>query len=42
MIRVLLAAGADAKASSPKFGTPRDLALKNKHDEAARLLDSGK
>jgi hypothetical protein len=27
-------------AASEKFGTPRDLALKNKHEEAARLLQA--
>jgi len=37
---MLLAAGADASAASAQFGTPRDLALKNHHDEAARLLSN--
>jgi hypothetical protein len=30
--------GAERGAASEKFGTPRDLALKNKHEEAARVL----
>ena len=38
IIHMLLAAGADPNAASEKFGTPRELALKSKHDEAARLL----
>ena len=38
IIHMLLAAGADPHAASAQFGTPRDLALKNKHEEAARLL----
>jgi ankyrin repeat protein len=38
MIRALLAAGADPRVSAGKFGTPRDLALKAGHAEAARLL----
>jgi len=40
LIRMLLAAGAERGAASEKFGTPRDLALKNKHEEAARLLQA--
>jgi hypothetical protein len=40
IIRILLAAGADPRAASPRFGKPRDLALKGGHKEAARLLDS--
>jgi ankyrin repeat protein len=39
MIRALLAAGADAHLASKQFGTARDLAIKSKHDEAARLLE---
>lgn len=39
IIRMLLAAGADPKATSAQFGSPRDVALKNKHEEAARLLE---
>jgi ankyrin repeat protein len=43
IIRMLLEAGADASAASPQLGTPRELAIKHKHDEAARLLsNSGK
>ncbi|HEX4383321.1 MAG TPA: ankyrin repeat domain-containing protein [Myxococcales bacterium] len=38
MIRALLAAGADPRISAKQFGTARDLALKAKHEEAARLL----
>src|SRR5712664_71113 len=30
--------GAERGAASEKFGTPRDLALKNKHEEPARVL----
>jgi ankyrin repeat protein len=40
IIQMLLAAGADPEAASPKFGKPRDMALKGGHKEAARLLDS--
>ena len=39
LVRMLLAAGADPRASSGQFGTPRDVAVKNRHDEAARLLE---
>jgi ankyrin repeat protein len=39
IIRMLLAAGADPRATSPKFGKPRDMALKGGHKDAARLLD---
>jgi ankyrin repeat protein len=42
IIRMLLAAGADPQAASPKFGKPRDMALKGGHKEAARLLDSAR
>jgi len=38
MIRLLLAAGADSRVTSKQFGTARELALKGKHEEAARLL----
>lgn len=38
IVKMLLAAGADPNVSSEKFGTPRDLALKQKHAEVAALL----
>jgi len=38
IIRMLLALGADPSVASAKFGTPRDMAIKNKHPEAAQLL----
>jgi ankyrin repeat protein len=37
IVRMLLAAGADPLAKS-SFGTPLDLAVKNRHEEAAKLL----
>jgi ankyrin repeat protein len=37
IVRMLLAAGADPLAKS-KFGTPLDLAVKNRHEGAAKLL----
>ena len=42
IIRMLLAAGADPAAESPKFGTPRDLARKAGHEDAAKLLESAR
>jgi ankyrin repeat protein len=37
LVRMLLAAGADPLAKS-SFGTPLELAVKNRHEEAAKLL----
>ena len=42
LVRMLLAAGADPSLASKSLGTPRDLALKNRHDEVARLLSGAK